>query len=85
MNLTRVKVGMVVEIKFNGYHAFGKVKYKHTYGKNISVIPIYIKSQENDGYIRCVGVDFEYIHYSNEIIKKFSVDEFKEVFPEMII
>jgi len=85
MNLTRVKVGMVVEIRFNGYHAFGKVKYIHAYGKNIYVTPIYIKFQENSGDTRCVGADFEYIHYPNEIIKKFSIDEFKEEFPEMII
>jgi len=76
---------MIVEIKFNGYHAFGKVKYKHSYGKNISVIPICIKSQENDENIRYVGADFEYMHFPNEIIKKFSVDEFKEKFPEKTI
>lgn len=85
MNLTRVELGMIVEIKDNGYHAFCKVVSKTPQGKNITATPIKILSQDNEGYNRSIGSGYQYMHYPNHVVKRYKIEDFKEKYPEYLI
>ena len=87
MNLTRLELGMVVEIKDNGYHAFCKVVSKTPQGKNITVEPFKIKSQDVSefGYIKHTGVGYQYMHYPDAVVARYKIEYFKEKYPEYLI
>jgi hypothetical protein len=87
MNLSRIETGMIVEIKDNGYHAFCKVKSKAPQGKNITVEPFKIKSQDESewGYTKHTGVGYQYMYYPNAVVARYTVEDFKEKYPEYLI